>query len=392
MQFLILAIFVAFMAVTFGEGQRSKMRVMERQIVRDDFIRRHRSNPSTRHEVIVAVKKNNLDYLEQLALERATPGHPSYQKWMTYDEVTEIIQNEEGYERVRLWLEANNIEITWTGRRKDYLRAVTTIGHWESLLNAEFFEHEDRSWVSRKGTSDAVHRASTYSIPEEFASDIFAIFNTVQTPPPYLSKYHTKQPSHPKYGSPFRTNLRFTATSRASSPSSPDGTKVTDGIVDVAFLNSFYNITTNTGSSSASLSQSVFETEPEYFSTDDLTQFQQTYCLLEQSAVSVGGHSLTTCPSTSSNTEDCFEGNLDIQYIMGVAQVTTSIFWWVTQNSGDDPFLTWIQQVGQESDPPKVNSISYGATENVCSSTSTFSLLISMDFPANSFFNFVASA
>lgn len=58
-----------------------------------------------------------------------------------------------------------------------------------------------------------------------------------------------------------------------------------------------------------------------------------------------------------------------IQYIMGVSQQTVSIFWWVTDGniaSNTDPFLAWILAVADETDPPKVNSISYGVSEKVC--------------------------
>jgi subtilase family serine protease len=67
------------------------------------------------------------------------------------------------------------------------------------------------------------------------------------------------------------------------------------------------------------------------------------------------------CSVDSSNpSPDCFEGNLDIQYIMGVAQNTTSVYWYT---AGGNPFVEWIEEVENDDDPPKVNSISWGVTE-----------------------------
>eukprot|EP01033_Poteriospumella_lacustris_P005244 gene5244-3749_t len=90
------------------------------------------------------------------------------------------------------------------------------------------------------------------------------------------------------------------------------------GYVTVAFLNQYYGISTNNGSSS--YAQSVFETSTEYFAPTDLTLFQQHFQLHVQAAVSIGNHNTTSCPVSATNTKSCFEGNLDIQYIMGVSQ------------------------------------------------------------------------
>ncbi len=58
------------------------------------------------------------------------------------------------------------------------------------------------------------------------------------------------------------------------------------------------------------------------------------------------------------------EGNLDIQYIMGMAQETVSIYWWVTEED-EDPFLGWITAVADEPNSPQVNSVSWGGEEQV---------------------------
>ena len=51
----------------------------------------------------------------------------------------------------------------------------------------------------------------------------------------------------------------------------------------------------------------------------------------------------------------------------GVAQETTTIYWYV---GGDDPFVTWIQEVSDEEYPPTSNSISWGGTEQAMSKSS----------------------
>jgi hypothetical protein len=76
----------------------------------------------------------------------------------------------------------------------------------------------------------------------------------------------------------------------------------------------------------------------------------------------VNGYSTDSCTS-----QTCSEGNLDIQYIMGVAQTTVSLYWYTSSNTGTDPFVAWITDVANESNPPTANSVSWGAIEQVLS-------------------------
>lgn len=127
----------------------------------------------------------------------------------------------------------------------------------------------------------------------------------------------------------------------------------------MSFLNEYYQISSNLGDSR--LNQSVFETGSEYYSTNDLKQFQQTYGLTVQEAIDVGGHESTECAGTMS----CAEGNLDIQYIMGVAQKTASVYWYVTDDTDTDPFVLWITELANARYPPQSNSVSWGESEYV---------------------------
>eukprot|EP01035_Chromulina_nebulosa_P018785 gene18785-24552_t len=183
--------------------------------------------------------------------------------------------------------------------------------------------------------------ADEYSIPNDLNDSIEWVFNTVQTPPLFHRKYQRKADS-----SVYKTNLRY----------SSDGLSVYSDAVTVSFLNDYYDITSNEGNKS--LSQSVFETSGESYSPDDLTTFQETFSLPIESAVDYNGYNTTDCFSTDG---DCYEGNLDIQYISGVSQYTTSIYWYV---GGDNPYLTWLIDMSAQSNPPQVNSMSWGSLES----------------------------
>lgn len=74
---------------------------------------------------------------------------------------------------------------------------------------------------------------------------------------------------------------------------------------------------------------------------------------------------LVQCGSGNPPTS-CGEGNLDVQYIMGVAQGSSTIYYYTTASDPtSDPFTTWITTVAGMSPPPQACSISYGTLEAV---------------------------
>jgi hypothetical protein len=122
-----------------------------------------------------------------------------------------------------------------------------------------------------------VDRAAHYSLPAELAQHVSAVFNTVQLPARIAKR---------------AVRLRADA-------------EVT-GTVTPSFLNTYYDITSNTGSTQAS--QSAFGTIEQYFSPADLSQFQSTYGIPQQTADDIGGHaSDSKCVEDANN---CFEANL----------------------------------------------------------------------------------
>eukprot|EP00466_Bigelowiella_natans_P005681 jgi/Bigna1/40855/e_gw1.46.4.1 len=123
-------------------------------------------------------------------------------------------------------------------------------------------------------------------------------------------------------------------------------------------LNSFYSISTNEGSKS--VSQALFESLGQYYSPSDLSTFQNYFKLpSEKVSKDVGGHASDT--ACSSNPNNCAEANLDVQYMMAVSQVTPTTFWYI--DNEDTPFLSFIEAVASDSNPPLVNSMSYGSIE-----------------------------
>jgi tripeptidyl-peptidase-1 len=191
-----------------------------------------------------------------------------------------------------------------------------------------------------------VDRCLEYSVPVILKNHIDGIFNTVQVPPKLYS--HVKRQE--KATSKISESQSFFRVSKSNKKLSNQG-------VTVSFLNDLYEISSNIGN--AKFNQSVFSTGGNYFSQNDLSEFQTGNGFSQQQAIVIGGHETDDC-SLSATGNQCDEGNLDTQYISGVAQVTGTIFWY---SGAADSYLDWILAVANDSNPPNVNSISYGSIE-----------------------------
>lgn len=339
----IVFLFLLLTVINCDDHSRSAgfYRMKERSIRRESFQRMDRSDPNSKQTLIFAIKQKNLEYLSNLLVELSTPSNDNFQKWLTFGEVEDIIKNSEATESVLKWLtNQQNASVLWVSRRGEYIKAEHTIEKWNELLETDFYDFKD---MTREGSKNIFSRSNGYSIPIELVDHISAVFNTVQVPLAMKAKYRTKAKM------PFKTHgqVQLRREEKVSSSSS-------NGVVTVPFINSFYKISSNLGSSD--LSQSVFETSMESFSQKDLRQFQTQYSLTLQEAIDYGGYNITDCTENT-----CGEGNLDIQYIMGVAQKTTSIYWY-TEDS-NDAYAQWITDVANDPNPPSANSMSWGGDE-----------------------------
>jgi subtilase family serine protease len=105
-----LIVVIAILAVLVANGSAAFLK-KEQMNKRSDFVMKTKASPDMPHEVVFAVKQRNLDRLESMLMERATPGSPLYQKWMTFKEVGELTGNPEAAEATIAWLESHGIKV-----------------------------------------------------------------------------------------------------------------------------------------------------------------------------------------------------------------------------------------------------------------------------------------
>jgi len=118
-----------------------------------------------------------------------------------------------------------------------------------------------------------------------------------------------------------------------------------------------YSIPQDTFVTNPNATQCVVEFEQQYYSPSDLSLFFESMGLPDDTPVYVIG------PNDPNNAGG--EANLDIQYIMGVAPGSPTTFWSIKANSTVeiDDILAWCLQMANTTNPPLVNSLSYGMTE-----------------------------
>jgi tripeptidyl-peptidase-1 len=100
---------------------------------------------------------------------------------------------------------------------------------------------------------------------------------------------------------------------------------------------------------SPKFSQSVVEFEGEYYSPGDLQLFFDEMGIY-------GGNTPVTVIGTNDPTQPSDEASLDIQWIMAMSPGVPTTFWSVDEFD----ILMWCYSIGNTTNPPLVNSISYG--------------------------------
>ncbi|KAL6080160.1 Prokumamolisin, activation domain containing protein [Balamuthia mandrillaris] len=277
------------------------------------------------HTVVFAVKNKEgaADSCDSLLDEISNPLSISERrgKHLTVQEVGELFSVPEYTKAVEDWLASKGFSFTTT-INGDYVSVDATIEELEDLLGAQF--HTFRS--PHHGRS--IMRTPYFSLPKEVADKVDFVGNTIYFPPSQKMNF-----------------MSHKVNSRAKGTITPQD------------ITKFYGIS-NTIVTSPKATQSLFEALGQDFSPKDLTTFQKQFGL-KQKAVDkvIGPNNPNACES---DPDTCAEANLDVQYMMAIAQEATTTYWSIDA-SAQDPFLDWILALYKTSNPPLVHSISYGS-------------------------------
>lgn len=309
-----------------------------------------------------------------MLVERSNPKSKLYQQWLSYETVGDFVTNDQAVNAVKTWIETihsddNPVTINWISPRKEYMKISASLKTWEAALNTKFFLWKDHDQLKSQDQSilKTFHEisythilAKEYSIPGDLYHHIDSVFNLVDTP--LISQRINYEPIEAVSAVDESENLREPKTLSDNSRRLLGLSDLDSDTVTIKFLNSYYRITSNIGSTATS--QSIFSTNNEYYSSKDLESFQTAFNITKTSAIAKYGYNAEKSGVTCSS--NCNEGNLDLQYIMAVAQRVPTFFWQSYKSS--DP-LNWILNVSSTANPPTVHSISWIYAEAATSRT-----------------------
>eukprot|EP01116_Phalansterium_solitarium_P022285 TRINITY_DN7300_c0_g2_i1.p1 TRINITY_DN7300_c0_g2~~TRINITY_DN7300_c0_g2_i1.p1 ORF type:complete len:556 (-),score=200.62 TRINITY_DN7300_c0_g2_i1:135-1802(-) len=273
-----------------------------------------------------ALKQRNTNLLEETFWAVSDPRNPRYGQFLTVSELTDMLAPPKAaVDDLVAWLRRHDVRDISLTLNRDFVVVKVSVATAEILLETKFFE------VRHVDTGRRFIRAFTpYSLPAAIAPTIDFVGGVVRLP----------------RADAIKRRMRVSAR---------------DSLVDPAVIKQVFNIPAGLAVTNPNNSQAVSQFLEQYYNPDDLLTFQTTYNVPVQKVSKVVGYN---------NADDIgMEANLDIQYIIAIAQKADT--WFIssngTDNGGQEPFLEWIVALSNTTDAPLVQSISYGDTESTIS-------------------------
>eukprot|EP01094_Clydonella_sp_ATCC50884_P021856 TRINITY_DN48_c0_g1_i1.p2 TRINITY_DN48_c0_g1~~TRINITY_DN48_c0_g1_i1.p2 ORF type:complete len:573 (+),score=234.19 TRINITY_DN48_c0_g1_i1:107-1720(+) len=283
-------------------------------------------------ELIVAIKQQNTDVLEQLFWDVSNPESPKYGQYLTVDEITDIIApRDESVEAVQEWVREHNGYNARLTLNRDFLKVEMSLLDIQNMLNVTFLRyiHPHRRALA---TLDA------YSVPAELAEHVDMISYVTGLPDIHLPNEKVT-----------KARPAFAADPLAITP-------------DV--IRARYNATDFTASAQNN-SLAVAEFQAQYYSPTDLTSFFNTYV----PNAPAGADQVYKVVGTNKPESPGIEASLDIEYIMGVAPGIQAWFYSQYQFNFYNDLINWLTILDNSTSIPWVHSVSYGSQGNYPSAT-----------------------
>jgi len=287
--------------------------------------------PSADREIrlFIALREENIEKLEDMALEISNPKNEHYGQHISLKELNELIspQKEEVLDLLR-WLKHQGIQSEWlpaTG----WIKITSNVKNMEKLLQCSF-----SMWENVMTTGETILRCSdSYVLPAEFGGliEFIAPVHGFPRTTPALRKMKMKEKHITKRQDNY-TNI------------TPDE------------INGRYNMTLTNTSFGVNNTQAVWENQASYNPNDTLLFFQ-TFLpkLVGQTIVKTLGD----IPNNPAGEAD-EEASLDVQYIMGIGAFAPSYSYNYGEMDVFAAFLHWVTDLASDPRPPLVHSVSYG--------------------------------
>jgi tripeptidyl-peptidase I len=309
-----------------------------------NFLKGSRVSPKEIHEVVFVVKEKNLDELKRILYDISDPASANYGNHMSFEEIENLVSNPAAHQEVVTYLTAAGATVMQGATRGECITARAEVGVWERMLNTEFHSYSKVGVASVSGRSDFI-RTEQYSVPAGLDDHVAFVMNTVQVPVTrfqrdFLDNHHPIEPSK---------KSRFSEASTSY-----------DGFTSIDQMLTRYNIADNTGHPRAT--QAALELFGQKFCPEDLVSFQQLYNIpLIPANKTYLPMVYTAAQCAAAGIDICVESNIDIQYLIALAN-TPTIHYYSTLNT----FAEWAQFTANAGvQPPLIISVSYGDDERL---------------------------
>lgn len=146
---------------------------------RDDIKQLQRCNENNIHEIVIVVKKLNMDMIHNHLVDVSDPNSLNYGQHFTRQKIADITINQVSVDKIIEYLTLNNIEIISQSKFGEFITVKTSISKLEKFLDTKFYDF--------KFDNILLTRSLKYSLPSNLVEHISAVFNTVQFPQPKRS-------------------------------------------------------------------------------------------------------------------------------------------------------------------------------------------------------------
>ena len=331
-----------FIDIANVDGGRDGLHVFRRASPRisslQDTIRYHQLLSSDIHELVFIVQERNIDELERILLDISDPASSNYGNHLKRQDIIDLTSDPVSHKEVTTYLERAGATVVEREATSSHITARGSIDLWNRMLNTEFysfssFHTNGNSELSGQVADRKYIRTDKYFVPSCLDKHIVSILNTIEMP-----ELMSRRLPPPPMG--FGENYRLQSLE----------------IVTPQMLSKAYNIDDNTGHRRAT--QEAFAYYQNYCSPEDLAIYQARLNLPNRPVnESYASRTSEYCGRTGL----CYEGNLDIQLMLGVADTPTNFGY--TELMGLADYLNNL--VYSKKRPPLVISISYGADEEI---------------------------
>lgn len=349
------------------DGQSSEVFDKARIAHRSDVIQRERVTSSDFHEVIISVKKKNMDKVKAILHDVSDPLSQNYGQHWNREQMGEFTSNREATDRVKSYLESFHDDLTISSETPfgDYITIRAPVSILENLFSTRFYYFDHYYNEDGNNRVRTLIRSLTYSIPPQISKDIHGAFNVIDFP---LHAIKLKSTSASSKATSSQEDLFLSATSyepfdgvnniaNITQQSCPTAGCTIPNVVTPGLVNAFHGITNNTGD--VRVSQAIFSSQNNSYSVADLnTYFDFFHIPRDKVDTNIGGHVLQAPCFSGSAGSICMEASLDVQILLSTSQVTKTTFFYSPYS-----FADWLVKVTQMSSPPKILSISYGYPE-----------------------------